>query len=310
MRPTGSEVRSLALELAESRGLVLRPGTAVVNDEGWDFWVVEVQDLDGADWILRLPRRCRSADAITTEAAVLSAVRPVLPVAVPLWEQSDRSLVVYRRLPGTPAGAEDPRSLRYHWHTAAGGSRPGATYVTSLARALAALHGVSPRTATDAGVPFRRLGDVRAEMEHTLTGARAAVPLPVKWYAHWRGWLDDDRHWAHSTRMTHGDMHPAHTLVGPGTDAVTGILDWTSASFDDPAADFVDLYLAGGLSLVDPLLREYRWAGGSVPKGLRDRIALRASFRWAHVGLLGVRTDRPQLTVAARNRLSAGPAPK
>ncbi|WP_062650051.1 macrolide 2'-phosphotransferase [Streptomyces maremycinicus] len=304
-----SEVRGRALELAASRGLGLKPGTAVVNDEGWDFWVVEVQDPDGSDWILRLPRRDRSADGIAAEAAVLSVVRPVLPVAVPVWEHSDRSLVVYRRLPGAPAGAEDPNSLRYHWHTGAGDSPPGARYAVSLAGALARLHGVAARTAVEAGVPFRHLADVRQEMERTLADARTAVPLPATWYAHWCGWLDDDRHWAHSARLTHGDMHPAHTLVGPGTDAVTGILDWTNASFDDPAADFVDPYLAGGRPLVDPLLRAYRRAGGGVPEGMRDRIALRASFRWAHVGLLGVRTGRPRLTATARNRLSAGPPP-
>ncbi len=77
------EVLADALESAASRGLSLRPGTAVLNDAGWDFRVVEVEDTEGADWILRVPRRSRSADRIAVEAAVLAVVRPALPVAVP-----------------------------------------------------------------------------------------------------------------------------------------------------------------------------------------------------------------------------------
>ncbi|MFD5544074.1 phosphotransferase, partial [Streptomyces sp. NPDC127079] len=67
------EVLGAALESAASRGLSLRPETAVLNDAGWDFRVVEVEDTEGADWILRLPRRSRSADRIAREAAVRAA---------------------------------------------------------------------------------------------------------------------------------------------------------------------------------------------------------------------------------------------
>ncbi|MFJ5642110.1 phosphotransferase [Streptomyces sp. NPDC093223] len=301
------EVLAAALESAAARGLSLRPGTAVLNDAGWDFRVVEVEDTEGADWILRLPRRSRSADRIAVEAAVLAAVGPALPVAVPRWEHADRAFIAYRRLGGAPAGFEDPAALRYAWHPAAGGGRPGTGYVTSLAATLAALHRVPVEEAADAGVPPREPGLVRDDLARTLTDARTAVPLPERWYAHWRSWLDDDRHWAHRARLTHGDMHPGHTLVGPGSDAVTGVLDWTNAAFDDPAADFVDPYLAGGRPLLDRLLSAYRRGGGAVQPGLRERVLLRASFRWAHVGLLGVRTGRPAFTAVARERLAATP---
>ncbi|MEW2304806.1 phosphotransferase [Streptomyces sp. NPDC006655] len=301
------EVLAAALESAASRGLSLRPETAVLNDAGWDFRVVEVEDTEGTDWILRLPRRSRSADRIAVEAAVLAAVRPALPVAVPRWEHADRSFIAYRRLGGAPAGFEDPARLRYEWHPAAGGGRPGTGYVTSLAAALAALHRVPVEEAVDAGVPPREPVLAREDLARTLTEAKAAVPLTERWYAHWRSWLDDDRHWAHQARLTHGDMHPGHTLVGPGSNAVTGVLDWTNAAFDDPAADFVDPYLAGGRPLLDRLLSAYRRGGGTVQPGLRERVLLRASFRWAHVGLLGVRTGRPAFTAVARERLAAPP---
>ncbi|WP_329347613.1 phosphotransferase [Streptomyces sp. NBC_01261] len=301
------EILAAALESASSRGLSLRPGTAVLNDAGWDFRVVEVEDTKGADWILRLPRRSRSADRIAVEAAVLAAVRPALPVAVPCWEHADRAFIAYRRLGGTPAGFEDPVGLRYEWHPAASGGRPGTGYVASLAATLAALHRVPVEEAVDAGVPPREPGLVREDLARTLTEARVTVPLPERWYAHWRAWLDDDRHWAHQTRLTHGDMHPGHTLVAADSEAVTGILDWTNAAFDDPAADFVDQYLAGGHPLLDRLLSAYRRGGGTVEPGLRERVLLRASFRWAHVGLLGVRTGRPAFTTVARDRLAAPP---
>jgi macrolide phosphotransferase len=302
------EVLAAALESAASRGLSLRPGTAVLNDTGWDFRVVEVEDTEGCGWILRLPRRGHGADRIAVEAAVLAVVGPALPVAVPRWEHADRAFIAYRRLGGTPAGSEDPEALRYRWHPTASDGRPGTGYVTSLAAALAALHRLPVEEAADAGVPPREPAAVREDLARTLTEARTAVPLPERWYAHWRAWLDDDRHWAHRARLTHGDMHPGHTLIGPGSDAVTGILDWTNAAFDDPAADFVDQYLAGGHVLLDRLLSAYRHSGGTVRPGLRERVLLRASFRWAHVGLLGVRTGRPAFTAVARDRL-AGPPP-
>lgn len=302
------EILAAALESAASRGLSLRPGTAVLNDTGWDFRVVEVEDTEGSGWILRLPRRGHSADRIAVEAAVLAAVGPALPVAVPCWEHADRAFIAYRRLGGIPAGFEDPAGLRYEWHPAASDGRPGTGYVTSLAATLAALHRVPVEEAVDAGVPPREPGLVREDLARTLTEARTAVPLPERWYAHWRAWLDDDRHWAHQARLTHGDMHPGHTLIGPGSDAVTGILDWTNAAFDDPAADFVDQYLAGGHPLLDRLLSAYRRVGGTVQPGLRERVLLRASFRWAHVGLLGVRTGRPAFTAVARDRLAAPPS--
>ncbi|MCS0600840.1 macrolide 2'-phosphotransferase [Streptomyces sp. LP11] len=305
--PDPREVLTGALESAASRGLSLRPATAVLDDTGWDFRVVMVQDTEGADWILRLPRRSRSADRIAAEAAVLAAVRPVLPVAVPRWEHADRAFIAYRRLGGVPAGAEDPAGLRYEWHPAAGCGRPGTGYVTSLGSALAALHRMPVEEAVDAGIPPREPGLVREELARTLADARTAVPLPEPWYAHWRAWLDDERHWTHQARLTHGDMHPGHTLVGPGSEAVTGVLDWTNAAFDDPAADFVDQYLAGGGPLLDRLLSAYRRGGGTVQPGLRERVLLRASFRWAHVGLLGARTGRPAFTAVARDRLAAPP---
>ena len=79
-------------------------------DDGFDFRVLAV---DGT-WIFRFARRAGVVTALETEVALLPAIAPLLPVAVPRFEYVSRepAFVVYELIGGEPLVAEDPDGVR------------------------------------------------------------------------------------------------------------------------------------------------------------------------------------------------------
>src|SRR5260221_2571824 len=75
-------------------------------DDGWDFKVLVVDD----EWVVRWPRHRLAVEEIEMEVALLPALAPRLPVAVPEFEYVSREpwLVVYRLIRGEPLVDEDP----------------------------------------------------------------------------------------------------------------------------------------------------------------------------------------------------------
>ncbi|MFE1557763.1 macrolide 2'-phosphotransferase [Streptomyces sp. NPDC058734] len=304
-----ARVEDLVGEAARRLGAPLDPGSARTDESGWDFRVVHVRAADGTPWILRQPRRPEAAALLAFEGAVLTAVRDRVPVPVPHWRLHTPDLVAYPRLPGEPAGTEDPDTLVYAWSM-----DPLAhpdRYLEPLARTLVAVHttatdaspALAHRVATDGADP----GTVRARTADRLARARAELPLPAAGVRRWRSWLDDDRLWPARLTLVHGDVHPGHTLVTrprSGPPVLAGLLDWANAHVGDPAVDFVDLLYAGGPAVLDPLLAAYRAAGGEVRPGLREHVLARADFLWVHVALRGLDTGRPAWVRTALRRMA------
>ncbi|MHC6630710.1 macrolide 2'-phosphotransferase [Streptomyces globosus] len=296
----------LAAYASRRLGVVLDPATALVDESGWDFRVVHVGGTDGTRWILRRPRRAEASARLAFEGAVLAAVRDRIPVPVPHWRLHTPDLVAYPRLPGAPAGTEDPETLVYGWSVDP--LAHPAHYLEPLARALVAVHTTplegSPALAARAQADP---GSVRVRVADRLDRARAELPLPAAGLRRWQAWLDDDRLWPDRLALVHGDVHPGHTLVvrpPAGPPALSGLLDWANADVGDPAADFVDMLYAGGTAVLDRLLAAYRSAGGEVRAGLREHILARASFLWVHVALRGLDTGRPAWTETALRRMA------
>src|SRR6478735_8032838 len=79
-------------------------------DDGWDFKVVVIED----EWVVRWPRHRLAVEEIEKEVALLPALAPLLPVAVPQFEYVSREpwLVVYRLIRGEPLVDEDPAGVR------------------------------------------------------------------------------------------------------------------------------------------------------------------------------------------------------
>ncbi|GAA3384064.1 macrolide 2'-phosphotransferase [Streptomyces racemochromogenes] len=304
-----ARAEDLVGEAARRLGAELEPGSARVDESGWDFRVVHVRAADGTRWILRQPRRPEAAALLAFEGAVLTAVRDRVPVPVPHWRLHAPDLVAYPRLPGTPAGTEDPDTLVYGWSMDPL-AHPG-RYLEPLARTLVAVHttppDVSPALAARAAADGADPGAVRARTADRLARARAELPLPAAGVRRWQSWLDDDRLWPGRLALVHGDVHPGHTLVTrppSGPPVLAGLLDWANAHVGDPAVDFVDLLYAGGPAVLDRLLAAYREAGGEVRPGLREHVLARADFLWVHVALRGLDTGRPAWVQTALRRMA------
>ncbi|MFI5620931.1 macrolide 2'-phosphotransferase [Streptomyces sp. NPDC051567] len=306
---TGTGTAGLAAYASRCLSVELDLASARPDDSGWDFRVTHILAADGTPWILRQPRRPEASAQLAVEGVVLAAVRDRVPVPVPDWRLHTPDLVAYPRLPGEPAGAEDPDTLVYGWSTDP--LAHPAHYLEPLARTLVAVH----TTALEASdgtplLPGAAPADpaaVRARVADRLARARAEFPLPASGVRRWRAWLEDDGLWPRRLTLVHGDVHPGHTLVvrppsGPPT--LSGLLDWANAGPGDPAADFVDMLYAGGTGLLDRLLDAYRAAGGEVRDGMRAHILARASFLWVHVALRGLDTGRPAWVRTALSRMA------
>ena len=79
----------------------------------------------------------------------------------------------------------------------------------------------------------------------------------------WQNWLGNDALWPKRTAFIHGDLHPGHILIDEDA-RVTGFIDWTEASVDDPANDFVSHLMAFCEDSLKELITAYEEAGGFV----------------------------------------------
>ena len=179
-------------------------------DEGWDYKVLIV---DG-EWVLRIPRHALAVEELAKEIELLPVLGPLLPVAIPRFEQVSREplYAVYRLIRGEPLVAEDPDGVRSF---------------------LEALHGLDL-----AGLPVSRPDWVGIYRGHAEDWRVLVLPL-----------LDvDERRRGESLlaeietltdfipTLIHCDLGPAHLLCRDGR--LVGVIDWGDAKIGDPALDY------------------------------------------------------------------------
>lgn len=191
----------------------------------------------GTDKLVRLPRRKRTAGAVTKDAAWLPRLAPLLPVPIsaPLavgapGEGYEWDWGVYPWLDGerAPPDADQPASL--------------VGEVAEFIRALRSVEVAGPESFR-AGPLAPREEMVReslAQLDGVIdVGAAAAVWEKTRDAPEWDGppvWL-------------HGDLLPGNVLLRNGR--LTGVIDWGGAGVGDPAAE-----LLAGWSLFDDAGRE------------------------------------------------------
>jgi aminoglycoside phosphotransferase (APT) family kinase protein len=221
-------------------------------DSGWDSraWIVD------RDWLEREPRRPEVVDRLRAEVRLLGWLAPLLPVPVPepVVVRDEPLRVRHRLIVGEPFGSDDP----------AIGHALGAFLRTlhGVPSADAVRHGAldadTGRTwLTDDLVRMRSDvlpllgGDAAAEGVRLLEACAAPPPSPA---------------------LVHGDLGPAHILIGDG--AVSGVIDWTDARIGDPAID-----------LAWPLFGAPAAVAGAVAEayGVDDRTGRRA-WAWHQLG--------------------------
>jgi macrolide phosphotransferase len=298
---TDPTVTAAMLRAARDRGLPLRADSAVLDESGWDFFVVRAISDDGQPWILRRARRPEMAAAVEAEARVLSLVAPRLPVAVPEWVSADPELIAYPMLPDEPAASEDPGTYELHWRIDR--ERPPEAYTNDLGRLMATLHAMPVAQFKETGIPVRDPADVRDQFARRLEIGRSELSMHPTWFDRGRRWVEDDRLWSVRTVLIHGDLHPGHTLVN-SAGAITGVLDWTDAEIGDPGQEFVEASRKFEPPVWDLLVASYQRSGGPSWPGLGEHVRNGIAFAPLALGVLGLTSDQPRYVAAARRKLS------
>jgi macrolide phosphotransferase len=285
-------------DLAARHGLELDPTTLTLSEVGLDFRVGIGSRPNGERWVLRAPRRPGMEGQIAAEANVLRLVASELPVAVPDWRIRSAELIAYPALPGEPGlTVDDAGALR--WRLDLGSRR----YAEEFGRLLAKLHGIEPGRARAAGVQSEEPAEVRQRWRRDIAAVSAEFRVVERLRQRWELWLADDSYWPEWSVVTHGELYPAHVLVDEA-DAITGVLDWTTAKISDPARDFAFQREIAPPESFELTLQSYQAAGGRVWPRLGEHAAELWSASPIAYGLYALQTGKDEHRAAAQAQLA------
>ncbi|MCO1338253.1 hypothetical protein BJH93_04990 [Kocuria polaris] len=288
------------VHLASHHGLTMGPDAMRVIEAGLDYQVAIATDHAGQEWVLRVPRRADVSAKIADEHRILDFARPRLSVAIPDWRIATEELIAYPLLPGEPGMTLDEVGAPV-MHFDAGAP----AYLRSFGRLLAELHTADVQQAREAGIVVETSEIVRSAWRDRLDAAVAEFDVPAGARERWGRWIDDDSMWSDAMRFSHGELYPAHLLLGDDA-GILAVLDWTTAKVTDPTVDFA---LQQSLSTPEDfgiVLDAYREAGGVVPDRLAERgAALLGASALAYVEF-ALLTGENEHREAAQSFLDAG----
>ena len=231
---------------------------AELDDYGDDNQVVV---LDGA-WIVRFPRNDEYRARFAAERNLLAALHPVTHVCVPHYEfvAPDGSFGAYRRIAGTEMTPPVFRALD------AAAQR---TVLTELAGFLAAIHALPAATIAqpDGFIPQTWSGEQFAALYRGMRRAKIARVVDATSLARFDAFHDaHEKVPAGVARLVHDDISDDHILIADGR--LSGIIDFSDASFGDAAIDFAWFWRLGEAA-VDTVLGAYGLAAQD--PGLKSR---------------------------------------
>lgn len=289
---------------ADVLGVALRHGLRLSGDRvsivetGLDFRVALVEDLDGVEWVLRLPRRPGVMQHAAREQRLLRMIASRLPFAVPDWKIRSEELIAYPRLPGQQAVSLDPVTLRPCWHIA----RESAAYRRSFAASLAALHAVDAEAVTRIGFNPVNEDRLRRSTFEDMLRVQQEIGVGEALWRRWQAWLDDDDAWPTHAVLVHGDLHVGHVFVDD-TSQVRGIIDWSEARLGDPAFDFMLHLLGFGQASLDALIADYAQCGGRTWPQMGKHIGERLAAYPVQYALFALDSGDPVHLAQVRERL-------
>jgi aminoglycoside phosphotransferase (APT) family kinase protein len=236
---------------------------------GFTSIVVEANSESGP-LVFRIARIPEVSEGFERLRALLSAIAPRLPVAVPQprWiaepcERFEHGVMGYPKVPGHVMSRALFRAA----------DQPA--LAGDFARVIAALHAV-PQELTpmlEVRPPEARMTleyQVRDEVLPVLRREGLSDEEMARVETWWETYLMDPDMLSYEPHVTHGDLWWENVLVDESGSRITGVLDWELAAIADPARDFGGIaYL--GYDFLDAVLDAYAVVTGRPDDGLRHR---------------------------------------
>ncbi|MFS0750085.1 macrolide 2'-phosphotransferase [Oceanobacillus sp. 1P07AA] len=257
------------VHLASKHGIHVNKDTIKLNESGLDFKVAHVKDTEGSQWILRIPRRADSTRSTDQEKRVLDIIHEYVSFQVPKWEVYTDELIAYKQLDGRPAGTIDPEIQNYVWSFDV--ENTPEIFHQTLGKALAELHQLPKNFFIDTGIEINDANDLRDNMKQRMEKVKERFGVSEVLWERWQKWLSDDSLWPKHTGLSHGDVHPGHTLINDAIE-VTGFIDWTEVSVTDISRDFVTHYILYQEAGLEKLIEAYSNAGGKTWAKMKEHI--------------------------------------
>ncbi len=154
------------VQRAKQHGLDIKEDSLQRNDSGLDFHVVFATDLEGEDWVLRIPRRSDVVKRSSKEKQILDLVGRNLSVQAPKWKIYSEELIAYPLLQGVPAGTIDMEAKAYVWESDE--KNLPDTFIETLAKAMVELHGINHSDAKSAGLSIHTPEELRHVMKERM----------------------------------------------------------------------------------------------------------------------------------------------
>lgn len=271
-------------ELGEEHGLFLKDEMKF-NEMGIDFKVGFATDIDGKQWVLRIPRRNDLGKQIEEEKRILNLVSNYLSIEVPRWEIATPKLIAYPLLGGKPALTFDS-TYQVTWNM----EKESPNYIPSLAKTLVELHGISEKEALKNDLKVIRPDKLRSEIADRLNLVKSELGMSTELEKRYRKWLDNDALWPIFTGFIHGDLYAGHVLTTE-EGLVSGIIDWSTAQISDISQDFSGHMTVFGEESLKVLIQEYEKQGGIIWDGLFDQAVERAAAAPLAYGFFALETQ-------------------
>lgn len=197
--------------------------------------------------IFRFPKYVGAVQELKRETSVLQSIAPYLPLPTPhpIYRSSDSETVGkvfsgYRMLPGEPLWRETLRSIAEE-----------ATVqflATQLGTFLKALHSVPISAAPVDELPlvgYDTWADMYQRIQQKLFPSMR--PDACQWTTrHFETFLNNPHNFTFKQTLIHGDFGSSNILFNAESQAISGIIDFSSVSLGDPANDFAALAMSYG----------------------------------------------------------------
>lgn len=257
------------IKCAENYQLHIRPQTIALNESGLDFQVAFGRDEHGVEWVLRLPRRPDVYKRTKLEKQTVDFLQKNVSFEIPKWKVHAEDLIAYPKLTGKPAAIMDPEIQNYVWEIE---YKPvPENFINTLAETLVNLHKISKENITAQHINIKTIQEIKNDFQRRMDKVKETYGVADELWNRWKKWLENDELWPRHATIIHGDLHPGHIMVDNQAN-VTGLIDWTEATYSDPSMDFMGHYRVFGDEGLEQLITAYGKAGGETWPRMKEHI--------------------------------------